>query len=424
MSLVESFSIATPTIGVLGRPWRASVSAWGAVVQWDDLGTLDWYVAADDRWHVPAVESTVRQTSIEGTPVIETRVRIPQGDAVHRVYAVADHGGLTLVEVENDSPLPIAVAFSGVPVLSVRPASEQPPQGIDLPEGAVVFPVGHRSTVVVAIRHDGARVGALPGGLPTALNVVRGWTTVCEKASRLLVPDPGSAAAVIRARCQLMLDGPVSWSADPVEFLLGVGELVRMGSVADDWMPEVAEAVGALSRHRADGRLAAALDAAERVCIAASDGRARRDLSKVRTRLAPAKDVRPEPAPSGVRFVSDLERSIALDGNLFPNGLPPAWLGVNFEVYDVPTGVESAVSLAVRWHGERPAILWECTGELRTLTASVLAPGWVGDAPKGETLWPAPLGASSVAESTGRSEGNAVDVAVTDPGADGSVSFG
>ena len=33
---------------------RASVTPWGAVEPWDGGERLDWYVAADDRWHVPA----------------------------------------------------------------------------------------------------------------------------------------------------------------------------------------------------------------------------------------------------------------------------------------------------------------------------------------------------------------------------------
>ncbi|WP_419840976.1 hypothetical protein [Candidatus Poriferisodalis sp.] len=37
---------------------------------------------------------------------------------------------------------------------------------------------------------------------------------------------------------------------------------------------------------------------------------------------------------------------------------PAAWLGQPVEVHDVPTRIGS-VSWAVRWHGERPALLWE-----------------------------------------------------------------
>jgi len=394
MSIVEPL-LAAPTIGVLGRTWRASVTSWGAVVQWDDLGALDWYVAADDRWHVPADEPTVRQTLVDGAPVVETRLRIPQGDAVQRVYAVADHGGLTVIEVENDSPMPIAVAFTGVPLLSLRPPADMEVPGIDLPADAVVFPVGHHATLTVAIAHDGARAGALPGGLPSAIQVARGWTVLCERASRLLVPDESLAQRVVRERCQLMLDGPADTAAQPVEFLLGVSQLVRMGSVADEWIPEVAEAVAALVTVRDHPLLGAAIDAAEHVCVAAGERRAVRDLAKVRHSLSPGTGVPPRIA-DGVGLLVWLERTIATGADLFPAGIPADWLGTNFEVYGVPTGPSSSVSFALRWHGERPAVLWECTGEPFTLTASLVAPDWSSAERTGETLWPMPPGAVPV----------------------------
>jgi hypothetical protein len=394
MSLVEPL-LAAPTIGVLGRTWRASVTSWGAVVQWDDLGTLDWYVAADDRWHVPADEPTVRQSLVDGTPVVETRLRIPQGDAVQRVYAVADHSGLTVIEVENDSPMPIAVAFTGVPLLSLRPPADMEVPGIDLPADAVVFPVGHHATLTVAIAHDRPRVGTLPGGLPSAIQVARGWTALCERASRLLVPDESLAQRVVRERCQLMLDGPADTAAQPVEFLLGVSQLVRMGSVADEWIPEVAEAVAALVTVRDHPLLGAAIDAAEHVCAAAGERRAVRDLAKVRHSLSPGTGVPPRTA-DGIGLLTWLERTIATGADLFPAGIPTEWLGNNFEVYGVPTGPSSSVSFALRWHGERPAVLWECTGEPVTLGASLVAPDWSSAERTGETLWPTPPGAVPV----------------------------
>ena len=41
------------TTGVVGQRWRASITPWGAIEPWDGSPPLDWYVAADDRWHVP-----------------------------------------------------------------------------------------------------------------------------------------------------------------------------------------------------------------------------------------------------------------------------------------------------------------------------------------------------------------------------------
>ena len=99
------------TTGITGSAWRASISPWGRIEPWDDDRPLDWYVAADDRWHVPADEPTVRQQRIDGTPITETRVRVPNGDVVQRIYSVPDGGGLTIVEVENESTMPVAVAF-------------------------------------------------------------------------------------------------------------------------------------------------------------------------------------------------------------------------------------------------------------------------------------------------------------------------
>ncbi|MBI5090174.1 MAG: hypothetical protein HZB15_15280, partial [Actinobacteria bacterium] len=53
------------TIGVLSGvvgtgELRAEVTPWGAIER-AGHATLDWFVAADDRWHVPARETAVRQ---------------------------------------------------------------------------------------------------------------------------------------------------------------------------------------------------------------------------------------------------------------------------------------------------------------------------------------------------------------------------
>lgn len=391
------------TVGVLGQRWRATVTPWGAVEQWDDLGRLDWYVAADDRWHVPADEPTVRQRSIDGTPVVETRVRIPSGDAVQRVYAVADHGGLTIVEVENDSPLPIAVAFTGAELCAIRPPTDVPIKGIDLHGPVTTFPVGHRATLTVALVHSPGGPKALPANLSTAAQVSRGWLALCERASRLLLPDGALGESVVRARCELLLCGPDEPTADPVGFLIGVGELVRMGSRAEDWMPDVAEAVAGLAAQLDDVLLDAALDAADRVCRAAADERAGRDLRRVRERLLADRERRGL-APGagdeavGARLIATVERSIAAGPRLFPAGLPDSWLGQQLEVYGVPTGPASAVSFAVRWHGPRPALIWEQTGDPVELLAPVAAPAWSSTERTGEALWPAPSGSVPTAD--------------------------
>ena len=162
--MIVAMIAAKITTGVAGGSWRADVTPWGAIEPWDGSSRLDWFVAADDRWHVPSREPAVRQRRLSGTAVVETRVRVPTGDAVHRVYSVADSRGLTVVEVENDSSLPIAVAFAGRDdVLTDRPSGAAPIAGIELPPPAFVLPVGHHSSVRVAIAHDPSHAAGLPG---------------------------------------------------------------------------------------------------------------------------------------------------------------------------------------------------------------------------------------------------------------------
>lgn len=402
------------TTGVTGGGWRATVTPWGGIEPWGNDAPLDWHIAADDRWHSPQREAAVRQRRIDGTAVVETRVRIPDGDAVQRVYSVPDHGGLTIIEVENESPLPIAVAFTHAALRSPRPPTA-PIEGITLPEGSVAFPVGHHSTLTVALAHDGSGAGSLRGGLPTAAGVARGWTATVERACRLLLPDAALNERFIAERCELALVGPEHPDNDPVGFLLGVGQLVRMGEKATEWIPDLAHALELAAKSAVpDWALAAAMDAADHVLAVAGEKRARRDLRILNTRLAPS-HVLPANAPSECAyFITWLERVIsdvhADGGRLLPSGMPAGWEGNNFEVYGVPTGALSSVSFAVRWHGERPAVLWEQSGQQVTLSSPAIAPGWQTTDVKGEALWPQPEGLVPAAQLEQESP---VDVAPT-----------
>lgn len=404
------------TVGVTGGSVRATVSPWGDVTPWGAGGqagpgrwsrqepsaapppTLSWHVAADDRWHVPASEPTVRQRRVDGAPVVETRVRVPDGDAVQRVWSVADHGGLTIVEVENDSPLPFAVAFAGLPLLTQRRPADVPVEGIDLPDDAVVMPVGHHASVRIGLAADRGSGDLVAGPLPAvadAAAVARGWLRVTEGASRLEVPDEPLVEAVTAARCDLLLEGPVDAAADPAGFLLDVGELVRLGDDPAAWMPEIAASAEVIAR--ASGpQVVGALLAAGRVARAAGDRRAAGDVDRLLRRRDDADGSPPASfadlvrVASAGRFVHAVESLLATGGALLPTGIPTPWLGHDWAVHGVPSGPATAVSYAIRWHGDRPAVLWEQDGAAVALTAPALAPGWSSAEPAGEALWPAP----------------------------------
>jgi hypothetical protein len=125
-SLANVTSRNWTAVGNLDAPWEAIVDPRGLVTPWPDGWSLDWWIGADDRWHLPSRDAGVRQRLVDATPVVETAMRIPGGDAIQRAYGVrrpsAEGGGeLVIVEIENKSRLPVAVA------LGVRPYN---PEGL------------------------------------------------------------------------------------------------------------------------------------------------------------------------------------------------------------------------------------------------------------------------------------------------------
>jgi hypothetical protein len=75
--------------------------------------------------------------------------------------------------------------------------------------------------------------------------------------------------------------------------------------------------------------------------------------------------------------------------DLLPEPFPPSWAGQPVEAYGVPVGGDPSVTVgvAVRWHGERPAVLWEVAGPPVALTSSGLDPAWSAAAGRGEALF-------------------------------------
>ena len=124
-------------VGNVGSTQEGIVDPRGLVTPWFDGWSLDWWIGADDRWHFPSRDSGVRQQLVDAAPVVETLMRVPSGDAVHRAYAVPAGGeDLVVVEIENRSPVPFVVA------LAVRPYN---PEGLAVVERIRL----HRGVVTV-----------------------------------------------------------------------------------------------------------------------------------------------------------------------------------------------------------------------------------------------------------------------------------
>ena len=414
-------------VGVRGGAWLGGVNAWGDVFV-DGKERLRWFVAADDRWYRPSRETTVRQREVSGVPVIETRIKVPGGDAVQRVYGVADFGGAIVVEVFNDSSLPFAVAFDRGDIAAMREPSPTGVQGIDLPVGSVVFPVGHHATLRVAIligdleRNLERKISAQElESLPSFEQVERGWLAALRVASRVDVPEASWESILTTQRCKLLLtagggttgNGESGSDDDFVDLILDRAERVKLGDKADQWVDEVAAATESVIRRCAKNRNAKWFD--ERAIVLASmvlnragEKRGQKDVAQAWSRVVSdavglgdfglvlgvdAEVGRDQLANfSGVRQIAWVESQLVAqrhDGviEICPRGIDAAWLGANFECHRLVASAEHLISFAVRWHGEKPALLWEIDGPAGARVAASAVDGTFSSVEmRGETL--------------------------------------
>ena len=108
------------------------------------------------------------------------------------------------------------------------------------------------------------------------------------------------------------------------------------------------------------------------------------------------------------------------DGIALASMLPERWLGQGIEVHDAPTRF-GTVSFAIRWHGERPALLWELdrtTDAPVSLTCPGLDPSWRTTDDRGEALLQGPDGVSGIGS------GQGAESPADGPGPDAGDSFG
>jgi len=114
--------------------------------------------------------------------------------------------------------------------------------------------------------------------------------------------------------------------------------------------------------------------------------RAGRDLARIVAGRPPS----PSPAPAetvGVRVVAAIERQLVRGGQLLPDGIPPAWRGIDLEGHGLLAGPASTLSFAVRWHGPNAAVLWEVDGAAVELSAPLVDSTWRTRERHGEALW-------------------------------------
>jgi hypothetical protein len=351
-------------VGTLTTGITAEVDA-GGTVHYGAL-RVGWHVRSGNDWLVPGGDSKTRQSRPHPAPVVHTAFRIPNGDAVERVYAVGDgDGSVVVIEVENDSPEAIAIGFvleapdavtvdlDGARVggtLVLFPARRA---GAVEPEHGLVFPVPHRTKVRVALSRSPVDAAALAD----ADAVARAWDRMLDRGLRTELPED-LQDRVDTARVDLLLAPP------------SAGAFVELEGWGFD---EDAVEMWAHLPMRAR--------------------RAARRASKV-----PAAGLLGE---TRAALVGESGATI----ELVP-GFRTEWLGRNIGAHDVPLR-QGLCSFAVRWHGARPAVLWDVPPG-STVRAPVLDAAWSSTEPVGETLLGEPP-TTLLAMGEGTLAGSAVD---------------
>lgn len=376
-------------VGALGGRGRARVDGRGGITVVGENWSLDWWIGADDRWRIPAREPTVRQHAIEDTPVVETALRVPSGDAIQRVYGIGGPGGIVIIEIENDSPAAFIVAFTVTGARSVggagtsievdgRPALVVPAPparwslgtesltigSIGAETGplpterdrrgrlaaAFLYPLSHRNRLRIALATSADAPGPVElAAAASAPDAANGWHALLDHGMRVTLADPKQQGAVDLARSQVLLD------PDPD---------AATTAALEDWGHDD-EAAWAW-----------------------------RGLSLAGRRAARRRDGLLDPTtPSGL--LSSVRRALVGDerGIELAPELPP--VGQDFEVHDAPTRF-GRVSYALRWHGTRAALLWEVTDRAEgfVVRAPALDPTWSTREPTGEALLNVPTSAN------------------------------
>ena len=383
--------------------FRAVVDERGTVAVAGRDHVVEWWIGGDDRWYAPATEAAVRQVRPGDAPVVETRMRVHGADVVATTWAgQADgsQGPAVVVELANETAVPVAVAVAvrAAPGGRIRRlavdgrrlvaddevaavvdrapgrhalvdasgdlwdevvggrATVEPPAPVHcrsgLAAGALVVPLPHRAALRVAVP-GGDLAGDPAAVFPPVERVVAGWASRLDRAATVDVPDGDGSRPLL---ADLLLADP-----EPA----GVLELARWG------LPS--EALGRLDglggRSLALGLVVAAADddpddlaALAELFAAADEARAAGDArARARTAVRGVDDDPADPDGRPAGRLRALARTVvrpSADGlDLLPVA-PDAWRGRPVEVHGLATP-SGRLGFAVRWHGERPALLWE-----------------------------------------------------------------
>ena len=398
-----------PQLGILGSDLRLGVNAFGTMIPSHRRWTIGLVVGTEDRWRDPHEEPSTRQRFMSGALIVETALSVPGGAVRWRVAVAA--GPVGLVEIHNDSPAATAVAFvirsdwalnashTEVSVggdvvmkfprpmtfgaagrgersaldIAMRGAAERKGSWVTAGPNAemvVLLPLGHGASVTVEVvleSDDPIR--------PTRYNltqIAQGWEQQLTRGARIVLPDPVMNSATQVARGLVVLAGAHNPSGATIAALEDWG-FDREAELAWQSARFGQRRVARSRAHPAEGR-----DAWDHLVALWSSMRGAAFLGRNAGH-----------APDWMSAVRDL---VVLDrgrGHVeLLRLLPAEWAGAPLEVYDLPVRGGS-ISYALRWHGMRPALLWESRG-VRKITIPAVDPTFETTEARGEILLQAP----------------------------------
>ena len=111
-------------LGTIGAGGRAKVDRHGVISPENGNWSLDWWVRAEDRWHLASVGALVRQALTDSTPVVLSAMRVPGGEIEQHTWASIDGATgvpVLVAELENATSVPVALALSLSTPMGVSP---------------------------------------------------------------------------------------------------------------------------------------------------------------------------------------------------------------------------------------------------------------------------------------------------------------
>ena len=359
-------------LGTLAGDAPSYVSDDGSVLRPDGIHA-SWLVIGEDQLHDPADAPTRRQR--DDGAVVDTAIRVHAGDFNASVFAVP---GSTVIEFSNGGEAAVAVGLVIEGSLDAVTWARDPAQMATGPTRAAVraLVAEHRtmafssepnerrataSALVWPLAHGASLRIALgdPAGLDhDPASVRRAWAQRLRSGLRVDIDDRNLQDAIDRARIAILAESSI---AD--------GEIVH---ALEGWGFD-AEAARAWDRLGFRARRTA---------------RRRGDPRTAWARLTTAQTERP--SATLLNAMRDLVVTEERAGVAIVPEFPTAWLGLALAVHDVPLN-RGLLSFALRWHGRRPALLWELS-EPMALRCPALAPGWSTTERSGETLFAEPPG--------------------------------